>query len=57
MSEAAPATQYAANQALEKSEDNGESISDIRKHLTALSDEVRVLNAFNSGSWNCESPT
>ena len=47
MSENDAATQYAASRALEKAEDNGEDISDLKKKIGAVAEEVRFLAAFN----------
>ena len=47
MSDIDPATQFASARALEKAEDNGENIADMRKRITSLEEEARALAAFN----------
>jgi hypothetical protein len=47
MSDFDSTTQFAASRALEKAEDNGESIADMQKKLASLGLEVHSLVAFN----------
>jgi hypothetical protein len=47
MSDIDSGTGYTASRALDKAEDNGESIADLGKKLASVADEVRFLVAFN----------